>query len=150
MTEEDMLKPGTVFYDMMVRFQNCRYKGKDFKRVFGTDLERFLIKEPIPLGFDIIGFDSVIKERLGNYEEFGMSMNDVVRKTWGEEGIAIIMFLLDPPKYPLWHGHNREFFERGDGSIEEAQIVESTPIPKEQEFVGFDIGAAIAKKLSEG
>jgi len=147
-------KPRDVFTNMLIKFENCRYKTREFKRVFGRDIENFLIKEPIPFGFDIIALDdSLIKEHGDYCERDGINMNQFVAKTFGKEGVDLIEWLMDPPPFPIWHGGYHGVFDNPavEMGLEEAQVVETVvPEPvKEKPFMGFDIGAAIARKLNE-
>ena len=43
---------------------------------------------------DIVKFDDKLHRKLGDYEEKGLSMRDIIKKTYGDKGVKLIEELL--------------------------------------------------------
>lgn len=43
---------------------------------------------------DIVKFDDKLHRKLGDYEEKGLSMRDIIKKTYGDKGVKLIEQLL--------------------------------------------------------
>jgi hypothetical protein len=72
--------------------------GKDFREVFKINIEPFfdglmtVVFRKIKI--DAFLFDDYLHRVYGEYEDRGLSMEDVVRENYGEEGIKLLKKLL--------------------------------------------------------
>ena len=70
----------------------------NFQSIFGVGFEYFydglMSVTSKRLCIDILKFDDWLHEQYGDYEDNGLSMEDVVRKHYGDNGVNLIKGLI--------------------------------------------------------